>query len=349
MYKLARLADLVEAEVAGDPGLMIRRARSFETAADGDITYAASPVYLKKLHATAASAVIVSELIPDASKALLLVSHPKLAFAKVLEFLSSRPFQASGVSPLASVGANCQISSRVSVAPFVKVGNDVEIADEVTIEAGSSIGDGCRIGEGAILNANVTLYPGVTIGRRVILHSGCVVGSDGFGYVGHAEGHFKIQQTGTVIVEDDVEIGANSCIDRGTFGATVIGAGSKLDNLVHVGHNCRIGKHTIIVGCVGISGSVEIGERCVIAGQAGVSHHIKIGDNATIMQKTAVTKDVPPGGVVSGLHCRDHREQLRVEALIRRLPEFYREWRSFKDQLKGRADEEIGPGGNKSV
>ncbi len=128
-------------------------------------------------------------------------------------------------------------------------------------------------------------------------------------------GHFKIQQTGTVIVEDDVEIGANSCIDRGTFGATVIGAGSKLDNLVHVGHNCRIGKHTIIVGCVGISGSVEIGERCVIAGQAGVSHHIKIGDNATIMQKTAVTKDVPPGGVVSGLHCRDHREQLRVEAL----------------------------------
>jgi UDP-3-O-[3-hydroxymyristoyl] glucosamine N-acyltransferase len=142
-----------------------------------------------------------------------------------------------------------------------------------------------------------------------------------------------------VVIQDDVEIGANSCIDRGTFGATVIGAGSKLDNLVHVGHNCRIGKHTIIVGCVGISGSVEIGDHCLIAGQAGVSHHVKIGDHARIMQKTAVTKDVEAGSEVSGLHCRDHREQLRVEAMMRRLPEMWRDWRVLKKQLSGKGEE----------
>lgn len=349
MYKLARLAQLVEAEVAGDPGLVIRRAQSFDTAVEGDITYAATSNYLERLNSTDASAVIVSQLIPEANKALLLVSNPKLAFAKVLQLLSSKPFQASGISSRAFVGTDCQISSQVSVAPFVNIENRVKISDQVTIGSGSSIGEGCRIGAGTILNSNVTLYPGVTIGRRVILHSGCVVGADGFGYAGHSEGHFKIEQTGTVIVEDDVEIGANSCIDRATFGATLIGKGSKLDNLVHVGHNCRIGKHTIIVGCVGISGSVEIGEHCLIAGQAGISHQVKIGDNVTIMQKTAVTKDVESGSVVSGLHCRSHREQLRAEALIRRLPEFYREWRRLKGLLQDRANEDLGLGENEHV
>ena len=149
-----------------------------------------------------------------------------------------------------------------------------------------------------------------------------------------------MEQTGTVVIEDDVEIGANSCIDRGTFGATVIGEGSKLDNLVHVGHNCLMGKHTIIVGCVGISGSVEIGDHCLIAGQAGVSHHIKIGDHVTIMQKTAVTKDVASGSVVSGLHCRNHREQLKAEAMLRRLPKVLREWRGLKLRLSGKSEEE---------
>ena len=349
MYKLARLAQLVEAEVSGNPELIICRARSFETAEEGDITYASSSRYLDRLHLTKASAVIANNFIHDTDKSLLQVSNPKLAFAKVLKFLSSKPFQARGVSSLASLGVNCQISSQVSVAPFVHVGDEVTIEGQVTIESGCSIGNGCRISEGTILNPNVTLYPGVTIGRHVILHSGCVVGADGFGYVSDSEGHLKIEQTGTVIIEDNVDIGANSCIDRGTFGATVVGMGSKLDNLVHVGHNCQIGHHTIIVGCVGISGSVQIGDHCLIAGQAGISHHVKIGDNVTIMQKTAVTKNVPSGSVVSGLHCRDHREQLRLEALIQKLPEHYQDWRNLKKQLESLVNEKAETEGNEDV
>ena len=349
MYTLARLAQLVDGELIGDPGLIIRRVRPFEEAAEGDITYAADGRYREQIAATQASAVIVRELIPAAGKSLLCVSNPKLAFARALQLLSSRPFQARGVSPRASIGEDCEIAEEVSIAEFASVGERVRIDDQVTIGAGCVIGDGCRIGSGTTLHAGVTLYPGVTLGQRVVLHSGCVVGADGFGYVGHSEGHFKIEQTGSVMIEDDVEIGANSCIDRATFGATVIGTGSKLDNLVHVGHNCLIGKHTIIVGCVGISGSVEIGDHCLIAGQAGVSHHVKIGDHVTIMQKTAVTRDVPSGSVVSGLHCRDHREQLKAEAMMRRLPEVFRTWRSLKAQLEAKSREESMTGGDPGV
>ena len=349
MYTLARLAQLVDGELIGDPELIIRRVRPFEDAAEGDITYAAEARYREQIASTQASAVIVQESIPAAGKSLLCVSNPKLTFARVLQLLSSRPFQARGVSPRASIGEACEISEEVSIGEFASVGERVRIDDQVMIGAACIIGDGCRIGSGTTLHAGVTLYARVTLGQRVILHSGCVVGADGFGYVGHSEGHFKIEQAGTVVIEDDVEIGANSCIDRGTFGATVIGAGSKLDNLVHVGHNCLIGKHTIIVGCVGISGSVEIGDHCLIAGQAGISDHIKIGDHVTIMQKTAVTKDVPSGKVVSGLHCRDHREQLKAEAMIRRLPEVFREWRGLKERLSGKGEEESMTGGEPGV
>ena len=324
----------------GDPDLIIRRARPFEEAGEGDITHASDIRYQGQIAATQASAVIVHEPTRPAEKSLLCVSNPKLAFAQILRLLSSRPFQARGVSSQSSIGEDCEIAAEVSIAEFTSLGERVRIEDQVTIGAGCVIGEGCRIGAGTTLHAGVTLYPGVSLGRRVILHSGCVVGADGFGYVGHTGGHFKIEQTGKVVIEDDVEIGANSCIDRGTFGATVIGEGSKLDNLVHVGHNCLIGKHTIIVGCVGISGSVEIGDHCLIAGQAGVSHHIKIGDHVTIMQKTAVTKDVASGSVVSGLHCRNHREQLKAEAMLRRLPKVLREWRDLKQRLAGKSEEE---------
>ena len=349
MYTLARLAQLVDGELVGDPELIIRRVRPFEDAGEGDITYAAKACYREKIASTQASAVIVQELIPAVGKSLLCVSNPKLTFARVLQLLSLKPFRARGISPQASIGEDCEIAQEVSIRDFTSVGERVRIDDQVTIGPGCVIGDGCRIGSGTTLHAGVTLYSGVTLGERVILHSGCVVGADGFGYVGHSGGHFKIEQTGTVVIEDDVEIGANSCIDRGTFGATVIGEGCKLDNLVHVGHNCLIGKHTIIVGCVGVSGSVEIGDHCLIAGQAGISHHIKIGDHVTIMQKTAVTKDVQSGSVVSGQHCRDHREQLKAEALIGRLPEVFREWRGLQKRLSRKSEDEPMTGGNPSV
>jgi UDP-3-O-[3-hydroxymyristoyl] glucosamine N-acyltransferase len=183
-----------------------------------------------------------------------------------------------------------------------------------------------------MLHSNVTLYQGVTIGKRVVIHSGTVIGADGFGYVFDGKQQVKVPQTGSVEIHDDVEIGANSCVDRATFGSTVIERGAKLDNHVHVAHNCRIGENTVIVGCVGLSGSVTIGKNCILAGQCGTVDHINIGDNVRVMARAVVTKDIPSGSVVSGRYGRSHQQELKQEALLRRLPEIYRDW---KERRKG--------------
>lgn len=330
MFTLAELARRVGGEVEGNPEIRISGVRPFEGARPGDVTLAASGRYLENLSATDAAAVIVDFQTPTSSKPLLRVSNPKLAFAQVVNLFHPRRFQARGVSPGAVVGRECRISENVAVGPFVHIGDQVEVDDEVTIGSGASIGDRCRIGAGSVLHPNVTLYPDVRLGQRVILHAGTVIGADGFGYVFDGQSQVKVPQTGGVVLGDDVEIGANSCVDRAAFGDTVIEKGVKLDNHVHVGHNCRIGENTVVVGCVGISGSVQIGKNCILAGQSGVIDHIKIGDDVTVMVKTAVVKDVPSGSVISGLHGRDHRQQLRVDAAVRRLPEIYREWRELK-------------------
>ena len=319
------LARHVEGEVDGDPGLQIGRVQPFAEAIEGDITLALDSRYLDRLGETGASAVIVSPDSPCCSKDLLRVKNPKLAFAQLLHLLHPRKLSGLGISEDAYLGEECKIGSGVSISPMVSIGDRVTIGSNVSIGSGCCIGDDCCIGEGSLLHANVTLYAGVLIQERVFLHSGCVIGADGFGYAAHDQGHFKIEQTGTVLIESDVEIGANSCVDRGTFGATVIGQGTKIDNLVHIGHNCEIGQNTIIVGCVGISGSVQIGDRCLIAGQAGVGQHVTIGDDVKILQKSAVMKDIPSGRTVSGLHGRDHREELRIQAALRGLPQLLKD------------------------
>ena len=339
MYTLERLARHVDGEIDGDSRLQIARVRPFDEAVEGDITLAVETRYLTRLGQTGASAVIVPLDSPASAKGLLRVANPRLAFAQVLRLLHGQPLPSPGISERSSLGEGCQVAPSVSVAPLACLGERVTLEEHVSVGSGCCIGDDCHIGEGSLLHANVTLYPGVRVQERVILHSGCVIGADGFGYASHPQGHFKIEQTGTVLIESDVEIGANSCVDRGTFGATVIGKGTKIDNLVHIGHNCRIGRDTIIVGCVGISGSARIGDNCLIAGQAGVSHHVTVGDGVTILQKAAVMKDVPSGKTVSGIHARDHMEELRIEAALRRLPRLLKEWRALRSQTrKGNPD-----------
>jgi UDP-3-O-[3-hydroxymyristoyl] glucosamine N-acyltransferase len=332
------LARHVEGEVDGDSDLQISRVRPFNEATEGDITLAVDSRYLTRAGDTGASAVIVSVDAPCCPKDLLRVKNPKLAFAQVLHLLHPRKLSALGISEDACFGEECKVSSDVSIASMVSIGDRVTIGSKVSIGSGCCIGDDCHIGEGSLLHGNVTLYPGVHIQERVFLHSGCVIGADGFGYAAHDQGHFKIEQMGTVLIESDVEIGANSCVDRGTFGTTVIGKGTKIDNLVHVGHNCKIGQNTVIVGCVGISGSVQIGDRCLIAGQAGVGQHVTIGDDVKILQKSAVMKDIPPGKTVSGLYGRDHREELRIQAALRRLPQL------LKDAVAPRSEAPRKPG-----
>ncbi|UCF35806.1 MAG: UDP-3-O-(3-hydroxymyristoyl)glucosamine N-acyltransferase [Acidobacteriota bacterium] len=340
MLTLGQIVETLGCELTGDPTIEITGASPFELAQDGQITLATRKDYLQRLDETAASAVIVPLECEATGIALIKAPNPKLVFARVVELLTAKPFVALGVSKQAAVGRNCQISDRCTVHPFVSIGENVVIEAGSELHSGVVVGDNCRIGKGSTLYPNVTLYSNVTLGQRVILHSGVVIGADGFGYVFDGSRQVKVPQTGRVEIHDDVEIGANSCVDRATFGATVIERGVKIDNLVHIGHNCRIGEGTIIVGCVGISGSVEIGRFCVLAGQSGVADHVKIGDNVQVYQKTAVTKDVPAGSRVAGTHGRDYAKEMRIEAVLRRLPDLYRDVRELKKRIPGGEAEE---------
>ncbi len=311
MYTLQKLAEHVGGRVAGDSQIEIRGIQPFENAGPGDLTLAGQKKYQEHLHRTRASAVIVSPGVVSDEKPLLQVERPKVAFARLLSLFHPGPAVAQGISPLAHISESARISEEVTIYPFVFVG------------------DHCVIGRGCVLYPNVTLYENVSLGERVILHSGAVIGADGFGYVFDGQTHVKIPQTGSVTIGDDVEIGANSCVDRATFGATVLERGVKLDNHVHIGHNCRIGENTVIAGQVGLSGSVEVGENCTFAGHAGVVDHVKIGDQVIVMMKSAVSKDVPSQSVVSGQPAMEHRQSMKIEAVTRRFPEIYREWKAW--------------------
>ncbi|MCH7804361.1 MAG: UDP-3-O-(3-hydroxymyristoyl)glucosamine N-acyltransferase [Acidobacteria bacterium] len=335
MYTLQKLAEHVGGRVAGDSQIEIRGIQPFESAGPGDLTLAGQKKYQEHLDQTRASAVIVSPGVVSDQKPLLQVERPKVAFARLLALFHPRPAAVQGISPLAHISGSSRLSKDVTIHPFVFVGDEVVIEKEVTLFSGVHVGNHCVIGRGCVLHPNVTLYENVSLGERVILHSGTVIGADGFGYVFDGQTQVKIPQTGSVTIGDDVEIGANSCVDRAAFGATVLERGVKLDNHVHIGHNCRIGENTVIAGQVGLSGSVEVGKNCTFAGHAGVVDHVKIGDQVTVMMKSAVSKDIPSHSVVSGQPAMEHRQWMKIEAARRRFPEIYREWKSWlKDNRK---------------
>ncbi|MDA2934595.1 UDP-3-O-(3-hydroxymyristoyl)glucosamine N-acyltransferase [Acidobacteria bacterium AH-259-D05] len=315
--------------MVGDSQIEIHGIQPFESAGPGDLTLASEKKYQEHLEQTRASAVVVSPDVASTKKSLLQVQEPKVAFARLLGLFHQKPFAAQGISPLAHVSETSSVSRNVSIYPFVFIGDEVVIQEEVTLYPGVYVGNHCVIGSECVLHPSVTLYDDVSLGSRVILHSGVVIGADGFGYVFDGHRQVKIPQTGRVVIEDDVEIGANSCVDRATFGATVIEQSVKLDNHVHIGHNCRIGENTVIVAQVGISGSVEIGKRCIFAGHSGTVDHVKIGDEVSVMMKTAITKDIPSHSVVSGQPAMEHRQWMKIEALTRQFPEIYREWKKW--------------------
>ncbi|MGH8604801.1 MAG: UDP-3-O-(3-hydroxymyristoyl)glucosamine N-acyltransferase [Gammaproteobacteria bacterium] len=338
-YTLAQLADIVGGRCLGAGDTPISGVGPFDQAAPGDLTLAEGSKFLKQIPNAQAAAVIVSaqaEGDAGCSKPLLIADNPRLAFAQVLQLFHGRDFVPSGVSPLASLGKACRIAETVSIHPFVSLGDDVEIEERVTLYPGVVIGRGCRIGADSVLYPNVTVYSGVSLGKRVTIHSGAVLGADGFGYVFDGERQFKIPQTGGVEIHDEVEIGANSCIDCATFGKTIIERGVKIDNLVQIGHNCRIGENTVICGCVGISGSVTVGKNCVLAGNVGVKDHVVIGDHAMVLAKSGVDKDVAPNSVVFGIPAREHREYLKLIVLFGQLPRLYKELKELQAWVKAR-------------
>jgi UDP-3-O-[3-hydroxymyristoyl] glucosamine N-acyltransferase len=322
---LKSLARDVGGRVSGDGSVLISGLAGIEEAKEGDITFVIKEKFLPLLKKTKASAAVVSREISDVSLPLLIVANPLLAMAKILTLFTQRPYVSGGVSDKAWVSPSAKVSEDATIHPFVSIGDEAQIGSRVTIYPNASIGSQVTIGEDTVIYSNVTIYPRCVLGKRVIVHAGAVIGADGFGFVKDGEQNVRIPQVGIVEIEDDVEIGANCCLDRATFGKTLIKRGVKVDNLVQIAHNVQIGEHSIIVAQVGISGSTKLGKHVTLAGQVGLVDHIEIGDNVMVGAQSGITKDVPANQVVLGSPHLPYRQFLRVAAVWSRLPEMKKE------------------------
>jgi UDP-3-O-[3-hydroxymyristoyl] glucosamine N-acyltransferase len=331
---LESLAREVGGKVIGDGSVVISGLAGIEGAQEGDITFASNERFFPLLKETKAFAAIVPQEIADVSLPLLIVKNPLLAAARILTLFTQRPYLAGGISALAWVSPSATVSTDATIHAFASIGDEAEIGPRVTVYPFVSVGPRAVIGDDTVIYPHVTIYPGCILGKRVIVHAGAVIGADGFGFVKDGEVNVKIPQVGIVEIADDVEIGANCCLDRATFGKTLIKRGVKFDNLVQIGHNVQIGENSIIVSQVGISGSTKVGKNVILAGQVGVVDHVEIGDNVMIGAQSGVYTDVPPNQVVSGSPPLPHRQYLRVVALWTKLPELKKELDLMRKRLE---------------
>ena len=332
-YPLGQLAALIEGELIGDGGLTITGASSLEDAQAGHISYVAGPEALPRGEQSDASALIVTPATLTTLKPVIITEDPRLAFSKVLELFAPERRLPIGIHPTAHVGANAHLGKRVAIGAGAFVGDNVVIGDDVIIHPLVYLGHEVTIGDGTELHPQTYLGDRVTLGKRVLIHAGTAIGGDGFGYLQTEQGHRKIPQIGTVIIEDDVEIGANSTVDRATVTATRIGRGTKIDDHVHIAHNVVIGEHCLLCGQVGISGSVTIGNFVVLAGQVGVSDHVRIADRAIISGGAKVWGNICGPGVYSGIPARPHQAAFRVTAAQQKLPELLKRVRDLEKKL----------------
>lgn len=338
--KLRDIARLLNAETEGDGALEIHRVAKIEEAGDGDITFLANPKYAKHLASTRASAVIVGrELLPSESgaPALLRVDDPYLAFLHVLQMLDPpKDPLPPGIHPTAIVAASSVLGTNVRVGAHVVVGEKCRLGDDAMICHGVVLGDTVEVGAGALLYPNVTVREGCRLGARTVVHSGTVIGSDGFGFAPKADGTYeKIPQRGIVVVEDDVEIGANCAVDRATIGETRIRKGAKLDNLIQVAHNVVIGENTVIAAQAGISGSTRLGSNCMVGGQVGFTGHLAIADHTKIGAQSGVHRSIDePGRTYFGSPAYPQREAFRMQGSLTQLPELLLEVRRLREHVE---------------
>jgi len=332
--RLGELAERLGCKLEGDAGIEIRGVRGLEDAGPEDLTFVTEERYLTCLRDTPAAAAIVAEGLPAPGRPTLRTSNPYLALARALAVFHPSAAGPSGIHPTAVVAADARIDPQASIGPLCVVQAGVEIGPGTVLEAQVFVGANSRVGCDCRIFSQVSLRHGTRLGDRVTVHSGAVVGADGFGYARDGARYVKIPQVGRVVLEDDVEIGANTAIDRATLGETRIGRGTKLDNLVHIGHNVRVGGDTVIAGQVGISGSTRIGSRVTLAGQAGVVDHVSIGDDVIVGAQAGVTKDIPAGSIVLGSPAIPHREFKRQVATVARLPELVKALRGLESRLK---------------
>ncbi|MDY0189390.1 MAG: UDP-3-O-(3-hydroxymyristoyl)glucosamine N-acyltransferase [Desulfuromonas sp.] len=333
MATLKQLATLVDAEIIGAEDTEITRLAPIDGAVTGDITFIANEKYLPCLHTTAASAVLVDRQLDRADIAYLVCKNPYLAFAKILTHLNVHRPEPLGILPGAWVDKTAKLGERV------------------TVHAGANIGAQCEIGDDCIIYPNVVVYPRVKIGHDCLLHAGCVIredcvlgdrvilqpnaviGSDGFGFAPDGESYYKIPQVGIAHIEDDVEIGAGSCVDRAAMGVTRIGQGCKIDNLVQIGHNVTVGANTVMASQSGVAGSATVGRHCTLGGQSAIAGHLKVGDNLTLGGRGGITGSIQGNQVVSGVPAIPHREWLKAAMSFTRLPQMRKELATLKRQL----------------
>ncbi len=322
---LEELAARVGGRVVGDGSVCIARVSTVEDASEDSLTFATSEAYLASALASGAAAILVEVFLEKArtAKPLLVVENARRALALLLQPL--RPLRPRGPfrHPSAVVEPDAQLADDVYVGAHAYIGNRVSIGTQSVVGAGAYVGDGVSIGNAVWIHSRASIMSETRVGDRVVLYSGCVIGSDGFGWA-FADGRSeRIPQIGNVVLDDDVEVGANTCIDRAQTGSTRIGTGTKIDNLVQIGHNCSIGKHCVIAALTGLAGSTVIGDYVKVGGQAGFKGHVRVGSRVSIAGKAGIWADIADGATVSGNPARDHREHVRQEVMIRKLPKLF--------------------------
>jgi len=332
-FTAADIAKLLGGEVVGNGSMVLQGFAPADRAQPGDLTFAENEGYFTRAEHSAASAILVDGLFASSRKTLIRVPNARIAFAKVLPVFFPEPVLPAGIHPSAILAATAEVDPTAHIGPYCVVGDGVRIGPRAVLQGSNHIGANCQLGEDVTLFPNVTLYPNTEIGKRVRIHSGTVVGSDGFGYVLDNGIHRKVPQIGNVIICDDVEIGANVTIDRGALGPTVIGKGTKIDNLVQIAHNVTMGEHCIIVSQAGIAGSTKLGSYVILGGQVGLAGHLKIGNRVSVAAQSGVMNNIPDGEKWIWTPAQPDRQAKRQMIALQQLPELFRRVKALEKQL----------------
>ncbi len=332
-FTAAEIAKQLNGEVIGDATTTLTGFASAELARTGDLTFADKEEYFRAAEASPAAAILISGPFTSTTKVLIRVKDARIAVARVLPTFFPPDEMPQGIHPSASIAASAQIDATAHIGPGCVIGARVKLGARTVLLGGNHISRDCVIGDDVCLFPNVVLYTRTQIGNRVSIHAGTVIGSDGYGYAFDEGRHRKVLQVGNVIIHDDVEIGANAAIDRGALGPTIIGQGTKIDNLVHVAHNVVMGRHCLVMGQVGFAGSTHLGDYCVIASQSGIAGHLKLGPQATVGAKSGVMRDVGPKETVLGVPAMPDKQTKRQWIAMQQLPEMIRRLRELENQV----------------
>src|SRR5436190_170988 len=332
-FTAAEIAKHLQGEVLGDASALLNTFAPTDRAQAGDLTFAENEDYFTRAEQSAASAIIVDGQFTSSKKILIRVPNARIAFAKALALFFPEPAFPAGVHPSAIIAPSAQVDATAHVGPYCVVGEKVRIGARSVLQGGNHVAPGCQIGEDVNLFPNVTLYARTEINNRVRIHAGSVIGSDGFGYVQDNGIHRKVPQIGNVVIREDVEIGSNVTIDRGALGPTMIGKGTKIDNLVQIGHNVTVGEHCLIVSQAGVAGSAKLGNYVIIAGQVGIAGHLKIGDRVSVAAQSGVMHDIPAGQKWLWSPAQPDRQAKRQMLALIELPELLRRFNALEKKL----------------